>query len=106
MSKRDPVDEELDFGEERLNAENEERIASLTNSISQLKTSATYLQNQVENDGKTLDVMGNEIDSLMEFLNGTKEKLSKLISNTSSSHLLVLIIGGILIIMIIYYLVF
>ena len=106
MSKRDPVDEELDFGEERLNAENEERIESLTNSISQLKTSASFLHNQVENDGKIVDQMNNQLDDLMEFLNGTKEKLKKLLTNTSSSHLLVLFVGGILILLIIYYLVF
>ena len=106
MSKRDPYDEELDFGEARINAENEERIESLTNSISQLKTSATYLQNQVENDGKLVDAMTNQMDDLMDFLYGTKEKLKNLIANTGSGHLFILIIGGILILLIIYFLVF
>jgi blocked-early-in-transport protein 1 len=71
MAKRDNHDEEIDFGEERINLENEQRIESLTYSISQLKTSATYLHNQVENDGKNLDSMNNQMDELMEFLNGT-----------------------------------
>ena len=37
MARREPYDEEIDFGEEKLNEENEERIGALTESISRLK---------------------------------------------------------------------
>lgn len=55
--KREPMDEEMDFGERSINEENEARLASLTNSISQLKSSAIYLNDRVEEDGKNVDAM-------------------------------------------------
>ena len=55
--KREPMDEEMDFGERSINKENEARLASLTHSISQLKSSAIYLNDRVEEDGKNIDAM-------------------------------------------------
>ncbi|EAL47711.1 hypothetical protein EHI8A_067890 [Entamoeba histolytica HM-1:IMSS-B] len=102
MSRRDGRDEEIDFGEQVMNAENEERLAGLTDSIAQLKTSANYLKNKVESDGKQIDEMQNQMDDLMEFLNSVRQKLKKLFGTTGMGHLLVLVIGGIGILVVIY----
>ena len=106
MNRKDPKDEEIDFGEETINEENERRIEQLADSISILKSSAQHLHNKLVDDGNNLNSMQDQMDDLFSFLDGTREKLKRLFTQMGGNHLLGLVIGGFIILLIVYILVF
>ncbi|ELP88549.1 hypothetical protein EIN_335210 [Entamoeba invadens IP1] len=104
--QREPHDEELDVNDDAMNVENEERIGSLTDSISRLKVSANYLNDTVIDDGRRISSMESQMDSMFEYLGATRERLKRLFGEVGMGHLLVLAVGAIVIFIVIYIIAF